>query len=236
MSEKGGTNIIGEPQDSNSSDSLHDSGLTGFAFVTITHWPKLITLNLLFLMSCIPIITIPISFIAMDYVLVRLLRNGGCFLWSDYWEEWRSSFFNRVFVSALMAVVVFGSYMIASNLSFLLGSILFFSALFINLMTAEYWILLSAVNLVSPITNLRNAFALLCTSWKTSFLILLIIAASIVASYFYFPYSVPILLLGGFTFPQLMILTSTYGVISDRLGWKTENDQDWLEVIESEIR
>jgi uncharacterized membrane protein YesL len=52
---------------------------------------KLVALNLMFLAFSIPVVTMPASLCGMNRVLIKLWREGNCFLWSDFWDEFKAN-------------------------------------------------------------------------------------------------------------------------------------------------
>ena len=63
-----------------------------FFYVLGTHFFKLVALNLLLLALALPVVTLPAALSAVNRVCLKLLRDGNCFLWSDFFEEFRKSF------------------------------------------------------------------------------------------------------------------------------------------------
>lgn len=55
-------------------------------------WKELMKLNLLFLLTCLPIITIPAARTAMARICLLLLRDRPCVLRRDYWRSFRENF------------------------------------------------------------------------------------------------------------------------------------------------
>lgn len=49
----------------------------------------LIVLNLIFILSCIPIITIGASISALYYVCLKMLRGEDPYIWQNFWKSFR---------------------------------------------------------------------------------------------------------------------------------------------------
>ena len=194
-----------------------ERGLSRLRFVISTHFSKLLLLNLLFVAFCIPVVTIPASISGMTYVLMKLVRTGSCYIWSDFWKELKAAFIQKISVSLTLLVLVAATYYLATQLPFIWGGILFNVILIIAGLTLCYWFVLIATLDLSLGKNLKNAFILAALEWKASLGILLILLVFYMACFFYFPYTVPILLLVGFSLPQLVVCTILYGPIKDRL-------------------
>ena len=146
---------------------------------------SLISLNLLFIFTCIPIITIPAALTAMNRITCTMVQDQNYFLWQDYWKT-----FKREFGKALLGGVVFGiafalfvlAGLVYYNIfgkSFLFTIILAFTACFliiIYLASTYYWTMLAFVDL--PFKALfKNSLIMVLGCWKRSLLALVIIAA-----------------------------------------------------------
>jgi uncharacterized membrane protein YesL len=183
-----------------------DKGLKRFAFILKTHFFKLIRLNLLFILFCIPVITIPASMAGMTRVLMRLTREGICDMWTDFWKEFKTEFTQRLLAWLILTVIP----VIVAMLPVLF---------IVETPTTGLWIALSAVSYaiqcylfplwtildVSLKANIRNAFALCLMEWKRSLLILITAGGVHVFCFLFFPVSAPLLLLISFSFAQLII-------------------------------
>ena len=55
----------------------------------------LLKLNLLFIISCLPIVTIPAALTAMNRITVTMVRDRNYFMLSDYWDAFKRDFFFR---------------------------------------------------------------------------------------------------------------------------------------------
>ena len=70
----------------------------------------LIVLNLIFILSCIPIITIGASISALYYVCLKMLRGEDPYIWQNFWKSFRQNFKQStvVWLLFLAAVVILG--------------------------------------------------------------------------------------------------------------------------------
>lgn len=85
-------------------------GVELFFFLLQNNFGKIFTLNLLFVFFSIPIVTIPAAFCAMYRVCVELVRKGHCFLWQDFWKEFKSQLIKSFPMGLLFGVQLFASY------------------------------------------------------------------------------------------------------------------------------
>lgn len=80
----------------------------GFVRYMETLWREffeMLKLNLLFLVTCIPIVTIPASITAMSRITVTMVQDKNHFLWPDYWKA-----FKRDFLKSLLGGLILGGH------------------------------------------------------------------------------------------------------------------------------
>ena len=183
-----------------------EKGAGRFAFIFKTHFFKLVSLNLLFILFCIPVLTIPASLAGMTRVLMRLTREGICDLWADFFTEFKTDFVKRLLTgliftavpavaAVLPALIIAGTpttgvWMTLSAISFMVQGYLF-----------PLWVIVDI-----PLgANIHNAFALCVMEWKRSLLLLLTAGGIHVICYFFFPVSAALMLLLSFSASQLIV-------------------------------
>lgn len=66
----------------------------------------LIKLNLLFLLTCIPVVTIPASLTAMNRITVAMVRDRNYFMLSDYWDAFKRDFWRSLLAGILLAAAL----------------------------------------------------------------------------------------------------------------------------------
>lgn len=91
-------------------------GAKRYFFLLGTHFWKLVAGNLLFLLFSIPVVTLPASLAALNRVCIKLVRDGNCLLWQEFWEEWKKGF-----ASSLLLGLPYGLGFAASYYFFSLG-------------------------------------------------------------------------------------------------------------------
>lgn len=187
-------------------------GIRRFVFLLLTHPWKLVTLNLLFLAFCLPVLTIPAALCGMNRVLIQLVREGRCFVWGDFIREFKAELFKSLPFGLLCALLLFDSWYVlsisagANGTNMLTLAMGFFFLGFGVLFCGYAFVLLAAL----PLRNrdiLKNVLILMATEWKTNLTLLcsaLIMAIIIIAL---FPYSV-MLLLSWFALSQLIVCTA----------------------------
>ena len=83
-------------------DAKKKRGVVGYLEILWREFFTLVGLNLLFIVTCLPIITIPASITAMSQITVTMVRDKNHFLFSDYFRA-----FKRDFWRSLMAGLIF---------------------------------------------------------------------------------------------------------------------------------
>ena len=150
---------------------------------------SLISLNLLFVLTCIPVITIPAAVTAMNRITCTIVQDQNYFLWQDYWKT-----FKRDFGKSLLGGLVFGVGFVLFALAGLVyynifgQSVIFtiiqaFVACFliiIYLASTYYWTMLAFVDLPFK-TLLKNSLIIVLGCWKRS-----LMAAGIILLHLFF--------------------------------------------------
>ena len=205
-----------------------EKGAKRFFFLLATHPWKLVTLNLVFLMFSIPVVTIPAAVCGVNRVLIKLVREGNCFLWSDFWQEFKASFLKAMPFGLLVAFLLFDSYYalsISTSGGGILPGALGLFLLGLSVLLGSYaFVLMAALDLKGRHIA-RNALILMVTEWKTN----LVIIGSIVAMAFIiaalFPYTVVLLLFIWFSLQQLIICTAVNETMQRRIIVPYEQSQ-----------
>ena len=67
---------------------------------------NLIILNLLVLLTSIPLVTIGVSLTAMHSVLYRMMKNEEGYVWKDYFKAWKENFKKSTILWLIMLAVL----------------------------------------------------------------------------------------------------------------------------------
>lgn len=208
------------------------NGIKRLLFLLSTHFWRLITLNLLFLLFCIPVVTIPAALCGMNRVLITLVRDGNCFLWDDFIREFKANLFKSIPFGILFIFLAFDSYCFfcisaapgekavrllaaAAGFAFLAFAVIFSGYVFVFLPTLA----------LRNRHIAKNAFIIMATEWKTS---LLILASSAVMAFItaaFFPFTAVLLAAVWFSFSQLIICTAVNEPLQRRIIEPYEKSQ-----------
>jgi hypothetical protein len=205
-----------------------EKGIRRFGFLLWTHMWKLVTLNLLFLAFSIPVFTIPAALCGMNRVLIKLWRDGNCFLWSDFWAEFKANLFKGIPFGIICALLLFASYYFFS-LSISYGGL--FTAV-IGFILLGYTVLFgSYVFVFLPTLDLknahiaRNAFIFTIIEWKTNAIILGCLFGLIFIAAAFFPYTLILLLFFWIALSQLIVCSAVGGPLQRRIIGPYEQGQ-----------
>ncbi len=211
---------------------------------------KLIQLNLLFLVCCIPIVTIGPAICGMTYVLRNFANEKPTFLLSDFWDAFKSNWKQGfalwlifTLVSVVAGVSFFWYFVNSSNswamlipfgLCILLCLILLFMQFYVYLMAVTVELKLKYILK----NSLIFAFLGLKTNLITAFFVLLIV----IPTTLFFPLTLPVILLLAFSTVGFIATFNSYPYLvkyiidphEQQLREAEEEDEDWDDEEEEE--
>lgn len=92
-----------------------------FFYVLGTNFFKLIKLNLLYILFCLPVITIGPATAAMVYVLKCYINEEHAFLFYDFMRVFKENFFKSLAFSAIQLICIFSLYISYINFNSIPG-------------------------------------------------------------------------------------------------------------------
>lgn len=66
----------------------------------------LVILNLIFILSCIPVITVGASLSALYYVSLKMVRGEDPYIWQNFWKAFRQNFKQSTIVWVLYLLII----------------------------------------------------------------------------------------------------------------------------------
>lgn len=93
---------------------LPRAGVLRLVLISGTHFWKLIGANLLFVVFSLPVVTLPAALCALNRVCLLIYREGNCFLWTDFFQKFRRSFWRSLLPGALFGALTFAGYFFMS--------------------------------------------------------------------------------------------------------------------------
>ena len=192
-------------------DPLPEKGPKLFFFLLGTYFGKLVALNLLTLLLCVPVVTIPASLCALSRVLMKLATQGYCSVYAEYFEEWKSAIVRYLpFALLTAAPAVGGVALIYSRIAALsgLGGYVLLAVcavvfLFVYLLWCYAFPLFSLIDL-PVMQNVRNACYFVFTRRKENLKLLLPLLIEALFLVF-LPYTLPAFPLVLVSIPALII-------------------------------
>lgn len=187
-----------------------ENGYKLFFYILRVHFWNLLLLNLIFIFASIPVVTLPAAFTSMTRVLMRLAREGICFLWYDFWQEFKRSFFKSfilgiiwLFVMTILSIPYVIQIMKPSEISTVALIAAIVIAIVFNTIMSYVFPLLALVKMaLKPI--LINAVGFLFVVPKRSSIIIIPIVLAFLMMYL-IPYTLPLFIFLYFSINQLLI-------------------------------
>lgn len=157
---------------------------------------KLVQVNLLYILFCIPMVTIGPATAGLIYVLRNMANEQPIFLFSDFWDafknNWKQSFVYSLLIAACAVLITIATSFYFANVGDYIWMYLPIAfSLFMGLMLIlmSFYAMLMIVTLDLPLRSiLKNAAILAILCLKANLFTLLSIAALIVVSYGFFPF------------------------------------------------
>lgn len=118
-------------------------GLAGFWYLLHTHFGKLVTINLLTLLFLLPLVTLPAAMCGACRVLVLLIRTGNVFVWSEFWQEFRRSFWKGLFGGVIFAAGLLVCYYLLSMGTWYFSSLIGMVCIAVGLLLLVFFALLA---------------------------------------------------------------------------------------------
>lgn len=182
---------------------------------------KLVQLNMLFVISCIPIITFGPAVAAMTKVARNYSQERNAFIWSDYWATFKKCF-KQSFVMGLIDLIVFAAFavglpvynsMAQQNSYMYIPLVISISCVLLFFMMNFYIYLMIVSTNLKLRQILKNSLFLVSLGFKSSiftFLSWIVVVAFMVVLY---PYSYFLMFLWPFSFMCFVTAFNCYPVV-----------------------
>ena len=173
-------------------------GVKRVGYVLWNYAGRLVGANVLFLLCCIPIVTIPAALSALNRYLSAIYRVGYGFSLEDYWKEFKSDILKNLPAGVLTGALGFYScYLLSLAGNFGKGTthdVLIgcgIGVMIFAILIGGYYFVMSAMLDLGVGVLLKNTFLIMELEWKLSMALA--------------PYSLFLLLTIGVSFPQMVI-------------------------------
>lgn len=178
------------------------SGIAYYGYIIYNNFWQLVALNIVFLLCCIPIITIPAALTAVNRVFIKLIRERNVLFFEEYFCEFKRSFFKTIPLGIFFSLLLLFAYYLLSlgvtnnNLFGLLFNGIGFCIAILAICYGEYVFTLVAVQDLSNKVIMKNAFLLMLIGWKTTLAILALNLFCICFLMYTFPISLIFFVIG----------------------------------------
>lgn len=169
----------GNPRKKNAEEALESSSApVRFERLILGRLVELIELNVVTVLLCLPIVTIPAAFSGLSRVLMLYWREMPVIsLWKEYFRAFKENFGEKLLIwlavfLAPISVPLFCLFLGQQEAAIV--ALIFLGLL--SFLLLSYWFPLCAILDLSPGRNLANALLLMAKEWKTSLLLLLLAA------------------------------------------------------------
>lgn len=214
---KNGFNNYNRPGPGIERNPVVRKGAGGFWDIFKREWWQLVKLNWVFLLGCVPLVTIPASITAMCWVLTTMADDRPRFLWHDFWRVFRRDFRRSLLLGwlwllgcAVAGIAVWFYASMARSRPLFWAPAAAMLALFAELLVMSFDLFPMLANISLGIRRyIQNAFCLSFIHAKTNLILLLILIPLFTVLLLTFPYSALFLFAIGFSLCGLAIV---YGV------------------------
>ncbi len=176
---------------------MEKKGIFKFIEIYFGKFWKLVELNLLYLLFCLPIVTFGPATAAMLKIARNYTQARPTFMCSEFWKTFKSCFkqsfvmglIDILFVVAIFVALPMYNSMAKENSVFFVPFILCMSFALVFLMMHFYiYLMIVSTNLTLP-KIVKNAFFLVCIGLKSSLLTLLVLFIEVALLFLFLPYS-----------------------------------------------
>lgn len=211
--------LFGSADREGAGSPLPRRGLRRLVMISGTHFWKLIGANLLFVLFSLPVITLPAALCALNRVCLLIYREGNCFLWTDFFREFRRSFWRSLLPGALFGGLDFLGYFLmslgAANGAFPVWCLLFWStgilASAAGIVWGAYFFVLAALLDQKNGGVLKNAFLLCMIRPGRALAVLAAVLGAVFAAMALMPIFIIALVLFWFSLTETLVCYLVHG-------------------------
>lgn len=188
-----------------------------FRYVWSTHFFRLLGANLLCVLFCLPVVTVPAALCGLNAVLRQYLTKGYGDVFPTFWQEFRCDFLKRLAAALPLFLLPVGAWFLGGLFSSLWSYALCAPFLVLALL-ASAWLFpqLSRLTL-SPFQALRNSILLSFLESRNNLLILLLELVSFALILIPWPFSSILLATCIPVLPMMLISFLTDPVLDKRI-------------------
>ena len=189
-----------------------------------TYFWKFLLLNGLFIIFSLPVFTVPAALTAVYRVIIQIISKERCFLWDDFWEEFRRNFIRSLLLGLRLLPDFLILVLLLTNGVGNRKSFFGIALLGISIFGMTWWLIKSSWAFVmNAMLDLKiqdlvhNARGLAISEKRTSFSILSVLLITVGFLVTVFPLSPWIFLLMLFSFIQYTVCAFIYESVIRRI-------------------
>lgn len=205
------------------------SGVHRIGYLVWNFTGRLAAVNLLFLLCCVPVVTIPAALSALNYYLGKMFREGYGYNLSDFMKEFKGGIRKHMVPGILVFGLGFYAYYLMSLAGNFSGSglkdIIFgigTGVMLIAVLVGSYYFVVSSMLELPVKYLLKNTLILIALEWKRSVLLVVETMAFWGLILAFMPYSVIALILF-FSIQQLVVYSIVGPCVIKRITNPYEN-------------
>lgn len=197
--------------------AVPQEGFRGYVSLYLTYFWQLLFVNGVFLLACLPVVTIPAALTALNRVCIKLIQDRYTLVWPEFRDEFKGNFGRSLKIGLAFVPVFFVSYYLLSlgvtNGGNAYGMLFSGAGLLVGLLAlavCQYAFVLNASLDLPAWAILKNSRALTFLGLKFTIGILGVTCFVDVALLFGFPISLLLLVLGLPTLVQFTVCCLGY--------------------------
>lgn len=202
-------------------EPLPKKGLALFFYIYFRNFWKLVKLNLLFLLCCIPVITIPAAITALMYVTNNIFQEKLTFIWIDFSKAFKENFVKSLVYGlvwlAASGVVLLSAYIslrqLDANAMFMVALMVAAVFMILLLLANLYCYLMIAIIDLPLAKTVKNSLALGIMGIRRNALILLISGGILCGIIYFLPFTIILILFWLFSMLSSITCFGLYGII-----------------------
>lgn len=200
-------------------------GAKRFRYLFKTHLEKMFQVNLVFVLFCLPVITIPAAVISLNRICFNLYFHGTCDIWNDFKEEFKAAFAGSLLYIIIGAAFVFMAswFCFIYSSSDITGIYILPGLMAAGCICVYLWLVLCYGLAMQAVIDLpvryilKNAFIFSFIEIKSNLLLIAFPGCLSYLCLIFLPYTMPVLLMIWFSSAQFLICAITYSPIERRV-------------------
>lgn len=203
---------------SGAAEEIPATGPDRFWFIIKTHYLELIGLNILVLVLCLPVVTIPAALSGITNILMKWVHDEPVFFWQDFFSEFKARFGKRLLAGLLLIMTPLSLSLYAVMFGYKnLGLVLLVLIGLVSIVFQGYLFPIFVIVDIPVGTAVKDAILTAFLEWQCSLRILLLAGILIALCLIFTLYVIPIVVICLISLYQLTICLWVNEPINKRL-------------------